>query len=146
MSGDRRRTEGAIHEGNVTTDERTRLAGAALGAVAAIAGVSALAVLGNVFASGGRSNATYVLIAVLLLVVAGLFATAAYLSFARTPKPRAWLRIGVAAVAASFFPYAAFVGPVGFVLNAGLTALAAGCLYAFVRAERRLAEHESAGS
>jgi len=86
----------------------------------------------------GRSAATYALLGVGLLVIAGLFAAAAVFLLRQQANPRAWLALAVIAVLASFVPYPGFIGPAGFLLNAVLTVLAAGCLVANVRGERRL--------
>ena len=78
----------------------------------------------------------------LLLAPALLFAGGAYLSHARLPSPRPWLLLAVLSLLASFVPWVVFLDRRWLLLNAVLTVLAAGSLWANVRGEQRRAEAE----
>jgi hypothetical protein len=113
----------------------------ALGAVASFLLLLGVRATATVFTEAG-SDAKYAAMALILVGAAALFGTAALFASESTTGPRHWLAVAVISVIASFFPYPFIVGPVGLLLNAILTALAAGALVANVQGERRLAAGE----
>ena len=108
----------------------------ALGGLASLLFVLAIGVL------AGGADAHRLAVAMILLGVAALVGTGAFLVSKPATGPRQWLALAVVAVIASFVPYPVFLGTAGFLLNGALTALAAGSLLANVRGERRLAARE----
>ena len=117
----------------------------ALGALASLLLLLALVSVGGVLVGGAdASGARYAAAAGIFLGAAALFAAAAFFTSEPAIGPRPWLVLAIVAVIASFVPYAFVFGPIGLVLNAALTALAAGSLYANLKGERRLAAREEA--
>lgn len=76
-------------------------------------------------------------VGLLLVAPAALFAGGAYLVHAQLPSPRPWLLLAVLSLLTSFVPWVAFFDRRWLFLNAFLTMLAAGSLYANVKGEQR---------
>lgn len=93
-----------------------------------------LALCGSVLVLAALAEAP---VGLALLVPAALFAFGAYLTHAQLPSPRPWLLLAVLALLASFVPWVAFFDRRWLFLNAFLTVLAAGSLYANVKGEQR---------
>ena len=117
----------------------------ALGVVASVLLLLAIASVGGILVGfSDTPDAKYAAAAALFVGVAALFGVAAFFSSEPAIGPRPWLVLAVVSVIASFVPYAFVFGPIGLILNAGLTALAAGSLYANVKGERTLAARDDA--
>ena len=105
--------------------------------------LAGLGSLGGILVGAG-ADSKYAAAAAVFLGAAGLFGTAAFFVSEPAIGPRPWLVLAIVSVVASFVPYAFVFGPSGLVLNAVLTALAAGSLYANVRGERKRAARDEA--